>query len=129
AMLASLALFVGAVVVALAIHVVIVLLPLMRFAAGIGVGAFVRGTADALILAFATASSSVTLPVSMAAATNRLGISADVVSFVLPAGATMNKNGAAVYKAVTAVFLATVYGLLLGPLQLATIIVASTVAA
>ena len=69
------------------------------------------------MLAFATASSSVALPVSMAAATHRLGVPPDVVAFVLPAGATIDKNGAAVYKAVTAVFLATIYGLALGPAQ------------
>jgi Na+/H+-dicarboxylate symporter len=81
------------------------------------------------MLAFATSSSSAALPVSIAAATKRLGISRDVASFVLPAGATMNKNGSAVYKAVTAVFLATVYGLVLGPSQWIAIVAASTVAA
>ena len=34
----------------------------------------------------------------------------EVASFVLPTGTTLNKNGAAVYKAVTAVFLAHLYG-------------------
>jgi len=48
---------------------------------------------------------------------------------VLPAGATINKNGAAVYKAVTAVFLATIYGLPLGPARQLTIVLASTAAA
>jgi Na+/H+-dicarboxylate symporter len=129
AMLANLALFIAAVLAALAVHVTLVLLPLVRFAAGAGVVQFLRAVSDALILAFATASSSVTLPVSMAAATNRLGIPGDVVSFVLPAGATLDKNGAAVYKAVTAVFLASVYGLVLGPTQLLAIVAASTVAA
>ncbi|HEX4682469.1 MAG TPA: dicarboxylate/amino acid:cation symporter [Gemmatimonadaceae bacterium] len=129
ALLADLALFIAAVVAALAVHVAVVLLPLVRFAAGFGIARFLRAVADALILAFATASSSVTLPVSMAAATNRLGIPGEVVSFVLPAGATLDKNGAAVYKAVTAVFLATVYGLALGPAQLLAIVAASTVAA
>jgi Na+/H+-dicarboxylate symporter len=128
-MLTNLLLFTAVVVTALVVHTVVVLLPALRIAAGIGVGRFLRGTSDALMLAFATASSSVTLPVSMAAATNRLDVSSEVASFVLPAGATLNKNGAAIYKAVTAVFLATLYGLVLGPRQLVTIVVASTVAA
>jgi DAACS family dicarboxylate/amino acid:cation (Na+ or H+) symporter len=127
-LLENLALFVAAVVAALALHVTLVLLPLMRLA-GFGVTKFIRGVADALMLAFATASSSVTLPVSMAAATNRLGVPADIVAFVLPSGTTLDKNGAAVYKAVTAVFLASVYGLALGPSQWFTIVAASTVAA
>ena len=47
----------------------------------------------------------------MAAARERLGVSAEIASFVLPTGTTLNKNGAAVYKAATAVFLANLYGL------------------
>jgi Na+/H+-dicarboxylate symporter len=128
-MLTNLALFVVAVLGALAVHTALVLLPLVRLAAGTSISTFIRGVADALMLAFATASSSVTLPVSIAAATNRLGISNEVASFVLPSGATMNKNGAAVYKAVAAVFLATAYGLTLGPAQWLAIVAASTVAA
>ena len=57
-------------------------------------------TSDALLLAFSTASSNATLPVSMAAATDRLGVPSDIASFVLPAGASLNKNGSAAYKAV-----------------------------
>ncbi len=82
-----------------------------------------------IMLAFSTASSSVTLPVSMAAARERVGISNGIVSFVLPAGVTLNKNGAAVYKAVTAVFIARLYGLELGVAQQLTIVLTSTLAA
>jgi len=120
--------FAVAVLVALALHVGLVLLPAVRAAAGYRIGQFLRGTSDALMLALATASSSAALPVSMAAAT-RLGVPAEVVGFVLPAGATVNKNGAAAYKAVTAVFLATLYGLPLGPARQLTIVLASTAAA
>jgi Na+/H+-dicarboxylate symporter len=129
AMLANLALFVVAVIAALAIHVAIVLAPMLRFGAGLGLVSFARGTADAVILAFATASSSVALSVSMAAATTRLGVPNDVAAFVLPAGATIDKNGSAAYKAVTAVFVATIYGVSLGPTQWLAIIAASTAAA
>jgi Na+/H+-dicarboxylate symporter len=129
ALLTSLLYFALVVVGALAIHVSVVLLPVLRLGAQMSPAAFVRGVSDALMLAFATASSSVTLPVSMAAATNRLGLSNEVVSFMLPAGATINKNGAAVYKAVTAVFLAAAYGLALAPADLFTVVAASTVAA
>ena len=120
--------FAAAVLIALAVHAGLVLLPDVRAAAGYRIGQFLRGTSDALMLALATASSSATLPVSMAAAT-RLGVPAEVVGFVLPAGTTINKNGAAAYKAVTAVFLATLYGLPLGPARQLTIVLASTAAA
>ena len=48
--------------------------------------------------------------------------------FVLPAGTTLNKNGAAVYKAATAVFLANLYGVDLGFGQLVTIVLTTMVA-
>ena len=120
--------FAGAVVLALVIHASMVLLPLARVVAGYRIREFLSRTSDALMLALATASSSAVLPVSMAAAT-RIGVPSEASSFVLPAGATINKNGAAVYKAVTAVFLASIYGLPLGPGRLLTIGLASTAAA
>ena len=120
--------FAGAVVLALVIHAGVVLLPVARVVAGVRVRDFLSRTSDALMLALATASSSAVLPVSMAAAT-RLGVPAEASSFVLPAGATINKNGAAAYKAVTAVFLASLYGLPLGPARQLTIVLASAAAA
>jgi Na+/H+-dicarboxylate symporter len=48
--------------------------------------------------------------------------------FVLPIGTTLNMNGAAYYKAATAVFLAHLYGVPLGAGQLATIVLATIVA-
>ena len=127
-LLRSLATYALIVVAALAAHVLLVLVPVIALGVRTGVAAFVRGVGDALMLAFSTASSSVTLPVSMAAARERLRIPAEVVSFVLPAGATLNKNGAAVYKAATAVFLANLYGIDLGFGQLVTIVLTTMVA-
>jgi Na+/H+-dicarboxylate symporter len=124
----NLAAFVVVVVVALAVHVAVVLIPILTMAARIKLGRFVQSVSEALTLAFSTASSTATLPVSMANAT-RLGVPVPVVDFVLPIGSTVNKNGAAVYKAVTAVFLANIYGLHLGPSGVVSIVVASTLAA
>ena len=55
--------------------------------------------------------------------------SKNIVSFVLPAGTTINKNGSAVYKAVTAVYIAHLYGVALTPSMLLTMVLISTVAA
>ena len=127
-LLASLAVYSVVVVAAMAVHLVLVLLPALRFGARLGVTQFFRAVSDALLLAFSTASSNVTLPVSMAAAKNRLGLSNEITGFVLPSGVTLNKNGAAVYKAATAVFLANLYGLALGPSQLVTIVLTTVMA-
>ncbi|HEY2162519.1 MAG TPA: dicarboxylate/amino acid:cation symporter [Gemmatimonadaceae bacterium] len=121
--------FGAVVVVALLVHAVVVLVPVLRLGAGRPVGEFFRATSDALFLAFSTASSNATLPVSMAAATDRLGVPGDVASFVLPAGASLNKNGSAAYKAVTAVLIAHLYGLPLTAAAMITIVMMATVAA
>jgi len=120
--------YVLVVVAAIGAHVLTTLALALRAGAGLPVVGFVRAVSDALLLAFSTASSSVALPVSMRAATERLGLRQDVVSFVIPAGVTLNKNGAAVYKAATAVFIAHLYGLLLGPAQLLAIVVTTVMA-
>lgn len=124
----SLAGYATVVIAGLALHVALVLLPILQFVARIGVSAFVQAVGHVILLAFSTASSSVTLPVSLAAARERLGVSPAVASFVLPIGTTLNKNGAAVYKAATAVFLAHLYGVPLGAGQLATIVLTTIVA-
>jgi Na+/H+-dicarboxylate symporter len=121
--------FGAVVVVALLVHAVVVLVPILRLGAGRPLGEFFRSTSDALFLAFSTASSNATLPVSMAAATGRLGVPSDIASFVLPAGASLNKNGSAAYKAVTAVFIAHLYGLPLSAGAMITIVMMATVAA
>jgi len=63
-----------------------------------------------LLLAFSTASSSATLPVSMDAATEPPRCSRTRSRASCSSGATINKNGSAIYKAVTAIFLARLYG-------------------
>ena len=128
-LLRSLALYCVVVVAAALVHVALVVLPALRFGARIAFTEFVKKTGDVLMLAFSTASSSVALPASIEAARDRLGVSNEVASFVLPTGVTLNKNGAAVYKAVTAVFIANLYGITLGPGTLLTIVLVSTVAA
>ncbi|MEQ8330990.1 MAG: dicarboxylate/amino acid:cation symporter [Longimicrobiales bacterium] len=96
---------------------------------GVGVRAFWRHVADAPLLAFSTASSNAALPVSLEVAERNLGVSNEVASFVLPVGATLNMNGSALYKGLTVVFIAQVYGVALGPAEYLTIVVASTMAA
>ncbi len=101
----------------------------LRFLARVKVVDFYRSVAEAPLLAFSTASSNATLPVSMDVAERKLGISNRVTSFVIPAGATLNMNGSALYKGVTAVFILQVYGLPFGFEQLMIILVTATAAA
>lgn len=71
--------------------------------------------AEAMMVAFGTASSSATLPLTIACCEKR-GISHKVSSFVLPLGATLNMDGTALLQTVAVIFLAQAYGIHLGPL-------------
>ena len=62
-------------------------------------------------MAFSTASSSATLPLTMECAEDRAGLPKTVSSFVLPLGATVNMDGTALYEAVAALTIAQMYGL------------------
>lgn len=75
---------------------------------------FLRGVAPAWLVAFSTASSNATLPVSIRSVENNLGVGNRVSSFVLPLGATVNMDGTALYEGVAALFIAQAYGIHLG---------------
>jgi len=70
---------------------------LLALVARLPVGRFYRGIIDALAVAFSTASSSATLPVALRVAQDNLGVSRPVASTVLPLGASIGKDGTAMY--------------------------------
>ncbi len=72
---------------------------------------FFRGIRKAQAIAFATSTSSGTLPVTMECAEENLGVSEEIASFVLPLGSTVNMDGTALYQGVATVFIAQVYGM------------------
>ncbi|MBY0300727.1 MULTISPECIES: dicarboxylate/amino acid:cation symporter [Sphingomonas] len=70
---------------------------LLAFVARVPVSRFFRGIVDALAVAFSTASSSATLPVALRVAQDNLGIARPIASTVLPLGASIGKDGTAMY--------------------------------
>ena len=84
---------------------------------GVAPGAFFRHAELPMITAFATASSSATLPTTIRSAEDLLDVPPEVAGFVLPLGATMNMNGTAFFISITVVFLAQAFGI---PLSLPT---------
>jgi proton glutamate symport protein len=106
-----LAIFALAVVAALLLHSVITLPLLLRFVGRVKPFATMRAMSPALLTAFSTSSSSATLPVTMDTIEEKVGVSNEVSSFVLPLGATVNMNGTALYECAAAMFLAQAYGL------------------
>ena len=83
--------------------------------------------AEAMMVAFGTASSSATLPLTIACCEKR-GISHKVSSFVLPLGATLNMDGTAMLQTVAVIFLAQVYGVALSPFLIIQIAVLAIIA-
>ncbi|MFT5808454.1 MAG: Na+/H+-dicarboxylate symporter [Moritella dasanensis] len=107
----QLALFALLVFVLTLIHGVIVLPTLAKIFTGIKFSTLFKAISAPLAMAFATSSSSATLPLSMQAAENELGISQSTSSFVLPLGAVMNMDGTALFEGVAAIFLAQLFGI------------------
>tara|TARA_B100001123_G_scaffold410224_1_gene505135 strand:- start:8601 stop:9893 length:1293 start_codon:yes stop_codon:yes gene_type:complete len=89
---------------------------------------FYKGIAPAQLLAFSTSSSGATLPVTMECCEDKLGVSEEVSSFVLPLGATVNMDGTALYQAVAAVFIAQTLGMNLDLSSQLTIILTAVLA-
>ena len=75
---------------------------------------FFYGVLDAQGVAYSTASSSATLPVSISCAQDNLGIDESVAGSVLPLGATINMDGTAIYLGLIALFAAQALGIPLG---------------
>ena len=77
------------------------------------------------IVAFSTASSMATLPVTMGAC-DRMGVSKEVSGFVVPLGATINMTGNAIYYTLVALFFAQFYGIELGVAQYVAIVITAS---
>ena len=88
---------------------------------------FLKGEMPVMGFAFASASSMGTLPINMEC-TEKLGVSKEVTSFVLPLGATINMDGTAIYQGVCAIFIAQVFGIDLSLGQQLTIVMTSVLA-
>ena len=106
-----LAVFAVVVLVALAVHAFVTLPLLLRFVGGVKPYQTLKACAQPMLTAFSTASSSATLPVTIDAVEENIGVSNKVSSFVLPLGATVNMNGTALYECAAAMFIAQAYGL------------------
>ena len=106
-----LAVFAIVVLLALATHALVTLPLLLRFVGRVNPFKTLVACAPPMLTAFSTASSSATLPVTMDAVEDNVGVSNKVSSFVLPLGATVNMNGTALYECAAAMFIAQAYGL------------------
>ncbi|XP_059504292.1 neutral amino acid transporter A isoform X3 [Stegostoma tigrinum] len=87
---------------------------------------FLLGIVTPLTTAFGTCSSSATLPSMIKCVEENNGIDKRISRFVLPIGATVNMDGAALFQSIAAVFIANLNGITLDAGQIFTIIVTAT---
>ena len=86
------------------LQILLVHVPLIALVARRSIARFYRTILDALVVAFSTASSAATLPVALRIAHEELRIAPGVASTVLPIGASIGKDGTAMYVGLLSVF-------------------------
>jgi len=111
AMLSTLAKFVTVVIGTTLLHGMVVLPLILYLFTGKSPLWFWRGAREALVTAFATSSSSATLPVTLRCTTQHLHVKPEIAGFVIPLGATINMDGTALYEAAAALFIANLVGI------------------
>lgn len=110
------------------IHAIVVYGGMIKLMARLNPVRFFQGVFEPQMVAFTSTSSSGTLPVSMTAVEQNLGVSRGISSFVLPLGATINMDGTALYQGVCALFVAQAFGVDLSGGDYVTIILTATLA-
>lgn len=94
---------------------------------GVRLRRFAIAAAPAQFVALSTRSSFAALPAMIEGATRRLNLPEDLTGFVLPLGVSIFRLTSPINWTVGALFIARLYGIELGPAQVATVAVASVV--
>lgn len=115
----------GVVYASIALQILLIYIPLLLLAR-VPLGAFFRRAREPMATAFTTQSSSGTIPVSMNSA-QRAGILQEVAGFVIPVGATINMDGAAIRLGASVVLAANIAGREMSLLELGAIVLTATV--
>jgi Na+/H+-dicarboxylate symporter len=124
---AAIGMFVVAVLVALCIQAVYYLVRI-RFGSWVRPLGLLSGTRDALIMAFSTGSSTVTMPVTYDRLCHRVGLRQRSASLGALVGSNFNNDGTALYEAMAALFIAQLLGAHLSLFDQVLVVVTSVVA-
>jgi Na+/H+-dicarboxylate symporter len=119
--------FVVAVVVALGLQCAYYL-SRIRFGSWVRPWQLLVGTRDALVMAFSTASSTATMPVTYARLRERVGLREQSASLGALVGSNFNNDGTALYEAMAALFVAQLLGVQLSLTQQLMVVLTSVVA-
>jgi Na+/H+-dicarboxylate symporter len=116
------------VVAALVIHATVVYPLLLSLLGRVSPVRFFLKMREPMLVAFSTASSSATLPVTLRTVEERIGVKNEVAAFAVPLGATINMDGTAIMQGVATVFIAQLYGIELGVSEYLMVILTATMA-
>jgi len=117
ALLSSVGKFIAVIIGTTLLHGIVILPLILYLITKMTPLAFWKGSRDALITAFATSSSSATMPVTLRCVEEELHVPPEIASFVIPFGATVNMDGTALYEAAAALFIANLAGVELNLVQ------------
>ena len=92
------------------VHAMVTLPAILAFFGRINPYTYLSDIREAPIMAFSTASSAATLPVSMRVSEEMGGVSKKTASFVLPLGATVSMDGTAAYLSIAVLYIANLAG-------------------
>ncbi|QLH04572.1 dicarboxylate/amino acid:cation symporter [Nitrosopumilus oxyclinae] len=123
----GLGVYMGTVVLGLGIMLLVYML-ILKFVAKRPISSTFLKFRNPQTLAFSTASSMATMPVTLKTAEDDLKIDPKVSKFVIPLGTTVNMDGTALYQVIAVFFLAQLFSIELSLLAMLVIIVTSLLA-
>jgi len=112
----------------LVFHALVTYPSLLRTLAQLNPLAFFRKMRDPIALAFSTASSNATLPITLKTVEHKLGVRNSIASFTIPLGATINMDGTAIMQGVATGFIAQAYGIDLSATDYLMVVLTATLA-
>jgi dicarboxylate/amino acid:cation (Na+ or H+) symporter, DAACS family len=112
-LLLTLGKFVFTVLLAIGLHMFVVLPLWVQYRGKMSPLRFFRGSQEAILTAFSTASSAGTLPTTLKVAEQNLHLPPKVARFVLTIGASANHHGTALFEGLATLFLAQCFGVTL----------------
>ncbi|HEY7089288.1 MAG TPA: dicarboxylate/amino acid:cation symporter [Tepidisphaeraceae bacterium] len=119
--------FIVAVLVGLALQGTYYLLR-VKFGSWVRPTDLIRGTRDALVMAFSTGSSTATMPVTFECLIKRVGLREESASLGALVGSNFNNDGTALYEAMSALFIAQMLGMDLSLTKQLMVVLTSVVA-
>jgi Na+/H+-dicarboxylate symporter len=127
-LVSRMSLYMGTVIIALAIHFFITLPLIVKFIGKAKPFRHMKNMSTPLLTGFSTSSSGATLPLTITAVEKNSGVSNKISSFTLPLGATINMDGTALYECVAAIFIAQAYGVELTFVQQGIVVITALLA-